>query len=153
LIGLLQRVASSRVIVEGEVIASIEAGLMVLVAVESGDTEATAEKLLHKISRYRVFSDSDGKMNLSLLDTGGALLLVPQFTLAADTGRGLRPSFSKGATPAEGARLFDTLAGRAAELDCTVQTGRFGANMQVELTNDGPVTFWLHEPPPQSAPN
>ena len=97
MIGLLQRVTSATVTVDGNVIASIDAGLMVLVAIESGDTEATASKLLQKISRYRVFSDAGGKMNLSLLDTGGALLLVPQFTLAADTSRGLRPGFSKGA--------------------------------------------------------
>jgi len=100
MIGLLQRVTSSSVKVDGEIIGSIGAGLMVLVAVEAGDTETTAAKLLQKISRYRVFSDENGKMNLSLLDTGGELLLVPQFTLAADTGRGLRPGFSKGASPA-----------------------------------------------------
>jgi len=142
---LLQRVASSRVVVGGDEIASIGPGLLVLVAVESGDTEAVAKKLLQKISRYRVFSDDNGKMNLSLLDTGGELLLVPQFTLAADTGRGLRPSFSKGASPSDGARLFDPLVGLAEALQCRVATGRFGADMQVELVNDGPVTFWLQE--------
>ena len=147
MIGLLQRVTSSSVTVDGEVIASIDAGLMVLVAIEAGDTEVTADKLLQKITRYRVFSDADGKMNLSLLDTGGELLLVPQFTLAADTGRGLRPSFSKGASAIDGARLFDTLVNLTDELDCRVQTGQFGANMQVSLVNDGPVTFWLQEPP------
>ncbi len=145
MIALLQRVCSSRVIVSDEVIGSIDAGVMALIAVESGDTEATAAKILQKISRYRMFSDENGKMNLSLLDTGGAMLLVPQFTLAADTGRGLRPSFSKGASPAEGRLLFDTLVGLAGELGCRVQTGQFGANMQVELVNDGPVTFWLQE--------
>jgi len=128
MIGLLQRVTSSSVKVDGEIIGSIGAGLMVLVAVE-----------------YRVFSDENGKMNLSLLDTGGELLLVPQFTLAADTGRGLRPGFSKGASPADGSRLFATLVSLAGELDCRTQTGQFGANMQVELVNDGPVTFWLQE--------
>ncbi len=148
MIGLLQRVGSSTVTVDGQLIASIDAGLMVLVAVESGDTENTAAKLLQKITRYRIFSDADGKMNLSLLDYGGALLLVPQFTLAADTGRGLRPSFSKGASASDGARLFDTLVSLAKDLDCRVQTGRFGANMQVALVNDGPVTFWLQESPP-----
>ena len=148
MIGLLQRVSSSTVTVDGQVIASIDAGLMVLVAVESGDTEVTASNLLQKITRYRVFSDAVGKMNLSLLDSGGALLLVPQFTLAADTGRGLRPSFSKGASASDGARLFDTLVSLAKDLDCRVQTGRFGANMQVALVNDGPVTFWLQESPP-----
>ena len=151
MIGLLQRVSSSTVTVDGQLIASIDAGLMVLVAVESGDTEVTASKLLQKITRYRVFSDADGKMNLSLLDSGGALLLVPQFTLAADTGRGLRPSFSKGASAGDGARLFDTLVSLAESLDCQVQTGRFGANMQVSLVNDGPVTFWLQESPPKPA--
>ena len=145
MIGLLQRVTSSSVKVDGEIIGSIGAGLMVLVAVEAGDTETTAAKLLLKISRYRVFSDENGKMNLSLLDTGGELLLVPQFTLAADTGRGLRPGFSKGASPADGSRLFATLVSLAGELDCRTQTGQFGANMQVELVNDGPVTFWLQE--------
>lgn len=145
MIALLQRVTSSRVTVDGMVIGSIDAGIMALVAVESGDTKATAAKILEKICRYRMFSDTNGKMNLSLLDTGGALLLVPQFTLAADTRKGLRPSFSKGASPAEGRLLFDTLVSLAAELDCHVQTGQFGADMQVELVNDGPVTFWLQE--------
>ena len=151
MIGLLQRVSSSTVTVDGTQIASIEAGLMVLVAVESGDTEATAKKLLDKITRYRVFSDAQGKMNLSLLDTGGELLLVPQFTLAADTRRGLRPGFSKGASAIDGSRLFDTLVSLAGNLDCRLQTGRFGADMQVSLVNDGPVTFWLQEPPPEPA--
>ena len=145
MIGLLQRVTSSSVTVDGEVVGRIGAGLMVLVAVESTDTEATAAKLLHKITRYRVFSDENGKMNLSLLDTGSELLLVPQFTLAADTSRGLRPGFSKGASPADVRRLFATLVGLAGELDCRLQTGQFGADMQVELVNDGPVTFWLQE--------
>lgn len=145
MIGLLQRVRSSSVVVEGQEIARIGPGLMVLVAVEPGDTEKTAAALLQKISRYRVFSDAIGKMNLSLLDSGGELLLVPQFTLAADTGRGLRPSFSKAASPADGARLFDTLVSLADKLDCRVATGQFGADMQVALVNDGPVTFWLQE--------
>ncbi len=145
MIALLQRVTESRVIVEGEEIASIGPGLLVLLAVEPEDTEKTAAALLRKISLYRVFSDAEGKMNLGLLDAGGDLLLVPQFTLAADTGRGLRPSFSKAASPADGARLFDTLVSLAEKLDCHVATGQFGADMQVELVNDGPVTFWLQE--------
>lgn len=145
MIALLQRVSTASVTVDDVVIGSIANGIMALVAVESGDTEATAAKMLRKVSRYRMFSDDNGKMNLSLLDTGGALLLVPQFTLAADTGKGLRPSFSSGASPAEGRLLFDTLVSLAGELDCDLQTGRFGANMQVELVNDGPVTFWLQE--------
>lgn len=122
-------------------------GTLVLAAVEVGDTEATAAKMVRKISRYRMFSDDNGRMNLSLLDTGGELLLVPQFTLAADTGRGLRPGFSKGASPAEGRLLFDTLVSLAGELGCRVQAGQFGADMQVALVNDGPVTFWLQESP------
>jgi len=138
------------VVVADQEIARIGRGLMVLVAVEPGDTETTAEALLQKISRYRVFSDVDGKMNLSLLDAGGELLLVPQFTLAADTRRGLRPGFSKAASPEDGARLFATLAGLADKLDCKVATGQFGADMQVALVNDGPVTFWLQEAPPLS---
>ncbi len=150
MIGLLQRVTQSRVTVDNQEIASIGAGLMVLVAVESADTETTAAALLRKITQYRVFSDGNGKMNLSLLDTGGDLLLVPQFTLVADTGRGLRPSFSKGASPTDGRRLFDTLVSLAKNIDCKVATGQFGADMQVELVNDGPVTFWLHEKPAAS---
>jgi len=145
LIGLLQRVTRSAVRVDGQEIAKIGSGLLVLVAVEPKDTENTASALLHKISRYRVFPDSAGKMNLSVIDSGGEILLVPQFTLAADTGRGLRPSFTKAASPADGARLFDTLVSLAQALDCPVATGQFGANMQVELVNDGPVTFWLQE--------
>ncbi len=145
MIALLQRVSSSRVVVAGEVVGEIQAGLLALVAVQAGDDEAITTRLLHKLVRYRVFSDEAGKMNLSLLDSGGDLLLVPQFTLAADTKRGLRPSFSKGASPAEGRRLFDTLVSLADAYDCRVQTGRFGANMQVELVNDGPVSFWLQE--------
>ena len=139
----MQRVVSSSVAVDGQEIAEIGAGLMVLVGVEPTDTEQTAAALLQKITRYRVFSDADGKMNLSLLDAGGDLLLVPQFTLAADTSRGLRPGFSKAASPEDGARLFATLKSLAEELDCKVATGQFGADMQVALVNDGPVTFWL----------
>lgn len=129
--------------VDGQKIAEIGPGLMVLVGVEPTDTEQTAAALLQKITRYRVFSDANGKMNLSLLDAGGELLLVPQFTLAADTSRGLRPGFSKAASPKDGARLFATLKGLAEQLDCKVATGQFGADMQVALVNNGPVTFWL----------
>ena len=139
----MQRVVSSSVVVEGEEIAKIGRGLMVLVGVEPADTDQTAAALLKKITRYRVFSDADGKMNLSLLDAGGELLLVPQFTLAADTSSGLRPGFSKAASPEDGARLFATLTTLAKQLDIRVATGQFGANMQVALVNDGPVTFWL----------
>jgi len=152
LIGLLQRVTSASVSVADREIARISHGLLALVAVEPGDTEKTAEALLQKISRYRVFSDANGKMNLSLLDIKGELLLVPQFTLAADTRRGLRPSFSKAASPEDGARLFAKrlfakLRNMADALDCQVAAGQFGADMQVALVNDGPVTFWLQENP------
>lgn len=151
MIALLQRVSTASVTVGEDVIGSIGAGTLVLVAVEASDTEIVAAKMIRKISRYRMFSDDNGRMNRSLLDTGGAMLLVPQFTLAADTGRGLRPGFSKGASPAVGSRLFDTLVSLAGELGCRLQTGRFGANMQVALVNDGPVTFWLQESPLESS--
>ena len=142
--GLLQRVSGARVEVGGEVVGSIDQGLLVLVAVEPADTEAHAAKLLHKLLNYRVFSDADGKMNLSLADVGGGLLLVSQFTLAADTKSGLRPSFSTAAPPALAETLFMHLLEEAKRLHPTVETGRFGADMQVHLVNDGPVTFLLH---------
>ena len=145
MIALLQRVISASVSVNKNEIASTGAGLLVLLAVEPGDTEKTCASMVRKMSRYRIFSDQQGKMNLSLLDTAGELLLVPQFTLAADTSRGLRPSFTSAADPAEGARLFDIVVKLAGELDCVVATGQFGADMQVSLINDGPVTFVLHE--------
>lgn len=141
--GLLQRVSSARVEVEGEVVGSIERGLLVLVGVEPQDTQASADKLLHKLLNYRVFSDDGGKMNLSLRDVAGGLLLVSQFTLAADTRSGMRPSFSKAAPPALGAELFDYLLAQADTLHANVAAGRFGADMQVHLVNDGPVTFLL----------
>jgi D-tyrosyl-tRNA(Tyr) deacylase len=141
--GLLQRVSQARVDVAGETVGSIDQGLLVLVGVEPHDTPATADKLLHKLLNYRVFSDSDGKMNLSLSDVQGGLLLVSQFTLAADTKSGLRPSFSKAAPPALGAELFDYLVEKAKSSHEKVGTGQFGADMQVHLTNDGPVTFLL----------
>jgi D-tyrosyl-tRNA(Tyr) deacylase len=141
--GLLQRVRSARVEVEGEVIGSIDQGVLVLVGVEPHDTRASADKLLHKLLNYRVFSDSDGKMNLSLKDVAGGLLLVSQFTLAADTKSGMRPSFSKAAPPALGAELFDYLLIQASKAHGTVAAGQFGADMQVHLINDGPVTFLL----------
>jgi len=115
----------------------------VLVAVEPGDTEASAAKLLHKLLNYRVFSDAEGKMNLSLADIGGGLLLVSQFTLAADTKSGLRPGFSTAAPPALAEALFNHLLGEAKRLHPRVESGRFGADMQVHLVNDGPVTFLL----------
>lgn len=141
--GLLQRVSGARVEVAGEIVGAIDRGLLVLVGVEPQDTRASADKLLHKLLNYRVFGDSDGKMNLSLVDVSGGLLLVSQFTLAADTKSGLRPSFSKAASPALGAELFDYLLEQAKIMHLTVAAGQFGADMQVHLVNDGPVTFLL----------
>jgi D-tyrosyl-tRNA(Tyr) deacylase len=141
--GLLQRVRGARVDVAGETVGAIDQGLLVLVGVEPQDTRASADKMLHKLLNYRVFSDGDGKMNLSLTDVGGGLLLVSQFTLAADTRSGMRPSFSKAAPPALGAELFDYLLGKAKTSHGTVAAGQFGADMQVHLVNDGPVTFLL----------
>jgi len=142
-IGLLQRVSRAEVRVAGEVIGDIDRGLLVLVGVQQGDTETRADHLLERLLGYRVFEDADGKMNLSLLDVGGGLLLVPQFTLAADTRKGRRPSFSSAAAPQDGARLFAYLLERAGARLSDVQSGRFGADMQVSLVNEGPVTFWL----------
>nr|WP_255263745.1 D-aminoacyl-tRNA deacylase [Pseudomonas aegrilactucae] len=140
---MLQRARGARVEVDGEIVGAIDQGLLVLVAVEPGDTPAHADKLLHKLLNYRVFSDAQGKMNLSLKDIGGGLLLVSQFTLAADTQSGLRPSFSSAAPPALGAELFDYLLAQAGLKHEQVASGRFGADMQVHLVNDGPVTFML----------
>ncbi|MBJ9974942.1 D-tyrosyl-tRNA(Tyr) deacylase [Pseudomonas sp. S75] len=141
--GLLQRVRGARVEVDGEVVGAVDQGLLVLVAVEPDDTREHADKLLHKLLNYRVFSDPNGKMNLSLKDVGGGLLLVSQFTLAADTRSGMRPGFSTAAPAALGAELFDYLVQQARNQHAVVQTGRFGADMQVHLVNDGPVTFML----------
>ncbi len=141
--GLLQRVRGARVEVAGEIVGAVDQGLLVLVAVEPEDTRASADKLLNKLLNYRVFSDTEGKMNLSLADVGGGLLLVSQFTLAADTKNGLRPSFSTAAPPALGEELFDYLLAKAQQVHGKVASGRFGADMQVHLVNDGPVTFLL----------
>ena len=141
--GLLQRVRGARVEVAGEIVGAVDQGLVVLVAVEPEDTREHADKLLHKLLNYRVFSDEQGKMNLSLKDVGGGLLLVSQFTLAADTRSGMRPGFSTAAPPALGAELFDYLLRQAQGQHATVASGRFGADMQVHLVNDGPVTFLL----------
>ena len=141
--GLIQRVRGARVEVAGEIVGAIDQGLLVLVGVEPQDTEASVAKLLHKLLNYRVFSDAEGKMNRSLSDVSGGLLLVSQFTLAADTKSGLRPSFSSAAPPAQGEALFDLLVKQAREKHPQVATGRFGAEMQVHLVNDGPVTFLL----------
>ena len=143
MIGLLQRVSEARVVVEGETVGDIGRGLMVLVGVERGDGEAQADRLLERLLGYRVFPDEEDKMNLSVTDINGGLLLVPQFTLAADTQKGMRPSFTSAADPQQGLHLFDYLLQRAWEKHSDVQSGRFGADMKVSLTNDGPVTFWL----------
>ncbi|GAB3455228.1 D-aminoacyl-tRNA deacylase [Massilia terrae] len=147
MIGLLQRVSSASVVVDGETVGAIQAGLMVLVCAEKGDSEREAEALLAKLLSYRVFADDAGKMNRSITDIEGQLLLVPQFTLAADTRSGTRPSFSPAAGPDIGARLFDYFVRRARASHGKVETGRFGADMKVSLTNDGPVTFWLQIDP------
>ena len=143
MIGLLQRVTEARVAVAGDTVGAIGCGLLVLIGVERGDSEVQADRLLERLLGYRVFPDADGKMNLSVRDIGGGLLLVPQFTLPADTRKGMRPSFTPAAAPEEGVRLFDYLVARARAQHPGVATGRFGADMQVSLTNDGPVTFWL----------
>jgi D-tyrosyl-tRNA(Tyr) deacylase len=139
------------VAVDGEVVGAIGRGLMVLVCAEKGDTEREAEALMAKLLGYRVFSDEAGKMNRSVTDVEGGLLLVPQFTLAADTRSGTRPSFSPAAAPEDGRRLFDHVVRQARERHGKVETGRFGADMQVSLTNDGPVTFWLRIDPPKAS--
>jgi D-tyrosyl-tRNA(Tyr) deacylase len=143
MIGLLQRVRSARVEIEARTAGAIGRGLLVLVGVEQGDDKARADRLLERLLGYRVFPDSAGKMNLSVTDIGGGLLLVPQFTLAADTETGMRPSFTPAAAPEEGRRLFDYLVQQARTQYAPVEAGVFGADMQVTLTNDGPVTFWL----------
>lgn len=143
MIGLLQRVTQASVTVNTEIIASINAGLLVLVGIEKNDSDKEAERLIKKIIAYRVFADSEDKMNLSLEDMHGGLLLVPQFTLAADTQKGLRPGFSDAAPPDLAKQLFSYLISHAREQYTTVEVGIFGADMQVSLNNDGPVTFWL----------
>ncbi len=140
---LIQRVRHARVEVAGMEVGSIDQGLLVLVGVERKDDRTRADKLLHKLLRYRVFSDEQGRMNRSLTDVGGGLLLVSQFTLAADTGSGLRPSFSTAAPPDLGEQLYDYLVAQARLQHAQVACGRFGADMQVHLQNDGPVTFLL----------
>ena len=143
MIGLIQRVTEARVVVDEKVVAQIGPGILALVGVEKQDDPGVAQKLARKIINYRIFPGADGKMNLNLHDIGGDLLLVPQFTLPADTRKGTRPSFSSAAPPETGQSLFLELADFARETHGQVQTGVFRANMQVSLTNDGPVTFWL----------
>ena len=143
MIGLLQRVTQASVTINGDTVASINTGLLVFIGIEKNDSENNAERLLEKIITYRVFADDEDKMNLSLQDIQAGLLLVPQFTLPADTRKGLRPGFSNAASPELAKRLFDFLVEYAREKYTTVETGVFGADMQVSLNNDGPVTFWL----------
>ena len=147
MISVLQRVRQARVEVAGEVCGQIEQGLLVLVCAERGDSEAEADRLLAKLLKLRIFADAQGKMNRSLQDLGGGLLLVSQFTLAADTTGGNRPSFTQAAAPEEGRRLYDYLVQQAKVAHGTVQTGRFAADMQLHLVNDGPVTIPLRITP------
>jgi D-tyrosyl-tRNA(Tyr) deacylase len=149
LIALLQRVTEASVTIEGGIVGQIGQGLLVLLCAERGDSDKEADSLLAKLLAYRVFHDADGKMNLSIGQINGDLLLVPQFTLAADTRNGTRASFTPAAPPDEARRLFDYAVARAIVLHPKVQTGRFGADMKVALTNDGPVTFWLQVKPVQ----
>jgi D-tyrosyl-tRNA(Tyr) deacylase len=147
MIGLLQRVSRASVAVERKQVAAIGNGLLVLVGVEHGDSETQAGRLLERLLAYRVFADHQGRMNLDVRQAGGELLLVPQFTLAADTYAGNRPSFTPAAAPATGEHLFRYLCAQAAQHYAPTCAGVFGAHMQVELVNDGPVTFWLRVKP------
>jgi D-tyrosyl-tRNA(Tyr) deacylase len=142
-IGLIQRVSQAKVEVSGEVVGQIQQGILLLLGVEKHDNEESVEKLLHKVSNYRIFTDDAGKMNLSLRDIGGQLLVVSQFTLAADTKKGMRPSFSSAGTPEQAKALYLAFIEQARASGITTQTGQFGADMQVSLCNDGPVTFQL----------
>lgn len=150
MLAVIQRVARAEVTVAGESVGRIGPGLLALVAVEKGDTEAQADRLAERILGYRVFADAEDKMNLSVADVGGGVLLVSQFTLAADTKKGLRPSFTPAADPETGRRLFDSFVEQVKARHSPVATGRFGANMQVALVNDGPVTFILRVAPTES---
>jgi len=143
MIALIQRVTSASVRIEDQIVGSIEAGLLALVAVQPDDGEAQTRRMLERLLGYRVFADDAGRMNRSLADTGGGLLLVSQFTLAADTRSGMRPSFTRAAPPEHARRWFDHLLELARAAHPRVETGRFGAHMVVQLVNDGPVTFWL----------
>ncbi len=147
MIALLQRVTEAGVQVDGEEVASIGQGLMILAGVEAGDTDAQADRLAERLLAYRVFADGEQRMNLDVTQIAGEVLLVPQFTLAADTARGNRPGFSTAAPPAEGRRLFDRLVEQVRQRYERVQTGIFGTDMKVRLINDGPVTFRLRVPP------
>jgi D-tyrosyl-tRNA(Tyr) deacylase len=143
MIALIQRVTHAEVRVEGRLVGAIERGILALIGVSRGDTPQSAERLLERVLNYRIFPDAEGRMNLSLRDIAGGLLLVSQFTLAADTRKGNRAGFSTAAAPDEARRLFELLLGKARAAHTPVATGEFGADMQVSLVNDGPVTFWL----------
>ena len=143
MIALLQRVSSASVSVRGELVGQIGHGLLALIGVQKDDDRARAERLVERILGYRIFADEDGKMNLNVRDVDGSVLLVPQFTLAADTRKGMRPSFSSAAAPETGSALFDAVVDIMKRNTERVQEGRFGADMSVQLVNDGPVTFWL----------
>jgi len=147
MIGLLQKVTHAEVVVDGDQIAGIKEGLMVFIGVEKTDTIDQAARLLERLLTYRVFPDDSGRMNLSLKDTGGGLMLVPQFTLAADTKKGTRASFTSAANPEIGEQLFNHLVQLARDQHPMVETGQFAAHMKINSTNDGPVTFWLHAAP------
>ncbi|MBT8046877.1 MAG: D-tyrosyl-tRNA(Tyr) deacylase [Xanthomonadales bacterium] len=147
MIALLQRVSRASVVVQGQVTGQIESGILALIGVQRGDSEKQAARLLQRLLAYRIFPDASGRMNLDLRQSGGGLLLVPQFTLAADTNSGNRPSFTPAAPPGEGERLFNQLVALAEMEWGEVKTGVFGADMKVQLVNDGPVTFWLQVPP------
>jgi D-aminoacyl-tRNA deacylase len=147
MIALIQRVSHARVEVAGEVVGAVQRGILALIGIEAGDTAQTGQKLLERVLTYRIFPDDVGKMNLYLRQIGGGLLLVPQFTLVADTRKGTRPSFSEGAKPEVARALFAQLLADACAAHPTVASGVFGADMQVSLTNDGPVTFWLRASP------
>ena len=146
MIALIQRVSEARVSVGEEVVGAIDRGVLALIGVRHGDTEAAVERLLERLLSYRIFPDTQGRMNLSLREVAGGLLLVPQFTLAADTKKGTRAGFSTAAAPEDARRLFTQLVERARAAYAPVSAGVFGADMQVSLVNDGPVTFWLETP-------
>ncbi len=146
-IAVIQRVTRAEVTVAGESVGKIDRGILALIAIERGDTEAQADRLAERILGYRIFGDAEDKMNLNVTDVSGGVLLVSQFTLAADTRKGMRPSFTPAADPETGKRLFDYFVEKVRARHSPVETGRFGANMQIELVNDGPVTFTLNVPP------
>lgn len=143
MIALIQRVTSAQVVVDGKVIGKINQGILALLGVEPDDDQVKADKLLNRLLGYRIFSDQQDKMNLSVKDINGGVLLVPQFTLAANTKKGMRPSFTSAAPPVLGEKIYNYFVSQAEQSHTNVKTGKFAANMQVSLCNDGPVTFWL----------